>query len=130
MPNALSLAQAVFTPIIASASDVFQARKNLMVGCYILSFVGCAVAASAKNIYGLIGAQILIGFGFSAVALVYTVPSEILPRKWRPSTYWVNELLELMCTDPSGDSDASKYQRCCMRGRLRWSSHHRSFHKG
>jgi MFS family permease len=85
VPNALSLVQAVLTPIISSASDIFQARKPLLVVCYSVSFIGCAIAPGAQNIYRVIGAQILIGFGFSAVALVYTVPSEILPRKWRPS---------------------------------------------
>lgn len=56
-----------------------------MVVSYILSFAGCGIAAGAKNMYMLIGGQAVIGVGFSSVALVYTVPSEILPRKWRPS---------------------------------------------
>ncbi|KAJ9602586.1 hypothetical protein H2200_012779 [Cladophialophora chaetospira] len=84
IPNALSLVQAVLSPIIATASDTFQARKLLMVGCSTISFIGCAIAPGSKDVYRLIVAQILIGFGFASVALVYAVPSEILPRRWRP----------------------------------------------
>ncbi|KAE9376328.1 putative siderophore iron transporter [Stipitochalara longipes BDJ] len=84
VPNALSLVQAVVAPIISSASDTFQARKLLLVGPAILSFIGAAIAPGSTNIYRLIGAQILIGFGFATVPLAYVVPSEILPRKWRP----------------------------------------------
>ena len=85
VPNALSLVQAVLAPILASASDTFQARKPLLVGFTTISFIGAAIAPGSTNIYRLIAAQVLIGFGFSTVPLAYCVPSEILPRKWRPS---------------------------------------------
>jgi hypothetical protein len=85
VPNALSLVQAVIAPIISSASDTFQARKLLLVCPAILSFIGSAIAPGSTTIYRVIGAQILIGFGFATVPLAYVVPSEILPRKWRPS---------------------------------------------
>lgn len=85
IPTALSLVQAVLAPVISSASDTFQARKLiLVVGC-VISFIGSAVAPGSQSIYRLIVAQILIGFGFSSTALAYSVPSEILPKKWRPS---------------------------------------------
>ncbi|KAK5702380.1 hypothetical protein LTR17_022377 [Elasticomyces elasticus] len=84
VPNALSLVQAVLAPIISSASDTFQARKSIMVGSFVLSFIGSAIAPGAGSIYRLIVAQILIGFGFASTALAYSVPSEILPKKWRP----------------------------------------------
>ncbi|CAM1503636.1 Fc.00g012270.m01.CDS01 [Cosmosporella sp. VM-42] len=84
VPNALSLVQAVLAPIISSASDTFQARKFIMVGSCVVSFIGSAIAPGSGNIYRLIVAQILIGFGFSSTALAYTVPSEILPKKWTP----------------------------------------------
>lgn len=85
VPNALSLVQAVVSPVISSASDTFQARKALLVGFSGISFVGAAIAPGSKDIYRLIVAQILIGFGFATVPLAYCVPSEILPRRWRPS---------------------------------------------
>ncbi|OQV09750.1 hypothetical protein CLAIMM_13839 [Cladophialophora immunda] len=40
----------------------------------------------------LIAAQTLIGFGFAGVPLTYSVPSEILPRKWRPMAQGVLSL--------------------------------------
>ena len=85
--NALSLVQAAFGPIIASASDTFQNRKLLLVGTSTVSFVGAAIAPGSKDVYRLIAAQILIGVGFAAVPLAYAVPSEILPRKWRPRKF-------------------------------------------
>ncbi|KAJ5885601.1 hypothetical protein N7504_011437 [Penicillium tannophilum] len=84
VPNSLSLVQAVFAPLISSASDTFQARKALLVGPAIISFIGCAIAPGSSNIYRLIAAQVLIGFGFATVPLAYCIPSEIVPRKWRP----------------------------------------------
>jgi MFS family permease len=87
VPNALSLVQAVISPVISSASDTFQARKALLVGPCVISFIGAAIAPGSKDIYRLIVAQILIGFGFATVPLAYCVPSEILPRKWRPSEF-------------------------------------------
>ncbi|OBU00219.2 hypothetical protein VE01_01673 [Pseudogymnoascus verrucosus] len=84
VPNALSLVQAVVAPVISSASDTFQARKSLLVGCSLISFIGAAIAPGSKDIYRLIVAQILIGFGFATVPLAYCVPSEILPKRWRP----------------------------------------------
>jgi MFS family permease len=85
VPNSLSLVQAVLSPIISSTSDTFQARKTLLVSSSVISFIGAAIAPGSANIYRLIVAQVLIGFGFASVPLAYCVPSEILPRKWRPS---------------------------------------------
>ena len=53
----------------------------------VKSFVGSAIAPGSQSIYRLIVAQILIGAGFANVPLAYCVPSEILPRKSRPSKY-------------------------------------------
>ncbi|GAB1742854.1 hypothetical protein NU219Hw_g8561t1 [Hortaea werneckii] len=84
VPNALSLVQAILCPVIANASDVFQARKTILVGTCLLSFIGAAIAPNASNMSRIIAAQVLIGFGFASVPLAYCVPSEILPRRWRP----------------------------------------------
>jgi MFS family permease len=95
VPNALSLVQAVVAPVLSSASDTFQVRKTLLVGPSLISFISAAIAPGSSSIYRLIVAQILIGFGFATVPLAYCVPSEILPRKWRPS--------ESTCGDASMD---------------------------
>lgn len=81
----LSLVQGVLGPVISTASDTFQARKILLVGSCTISFIGACVAPSSNTIYQLIGANVLIGVGFASVPLAYAVPSEILPRRWRPS---------------------------------------------
>lgn len=85
IPNALTLVQAVLGPIISSASDTFQARKMILVISCVVSFIGAAIAPGSASIYRVIAAQILIGFGFAAAPLSYCVPSEILPRRWRPT---------------------------------------------
>ncbi|KAK5444376.1 hypothetical protein LTS15_010491 [Exophiala xenobiotica] len=84
VPNSLSLVQAVLGPVISAASDTFQARKFILVGSSLISLVGAAIAPGSHDIYRLIAAQTLIGVGFASVPLAYAVPSEILPRKWRP----------------------------------------------
>ena len=83
--ESISLVQAVLGPVIASASDTFQARKIILVSTCLISFVGSAIAPGSTSIYRVIVAQCLIGAGFAAVPLAYCVPSEILPRRWRPS---------------------------------------------
>ena len=84
IPNALSLVQAVFGPLISLASDAFQVRKPILVGTCLVSFIGSAIAPGATSLGRLIAAQVLIGVGFAAAPLAYAIPSEILPRKWRP----------------------------------------------
>lgn len=85
MANSLNLVQVVLCPILSSVADTFQVRKTLIVASDVVSFVGAAIAPGSKDIYRLIAAQTLIGFGFATVPLMYCIPSEILPRKWRPS---------------------------------------------
>jgi MFS family permease len=80
----LSLVQAVVGPIISTASDTFQARKPLLLGSSSVSFVGACIAPGSTSLYRLVGASVLIGIGFASVPLAYAVPSEILPRRWRP----------------------------------------------
>lgn len=87
VPNALNLVQAVLCPLLSSASDVFQVRKPLLVGSLAIAVVGAAIAPGSQTIYRLIAAQVLIGVGFTSVALGYSIPSEVLPRRWRPSKH-------------------------------------------
>jgi MFS family permease len=87
VPNAFTLVQAALAPVFSSASDTFQARKYFLIVLSMISFVGAAIAPGSSSIYRLIVAQILIGFGFAAVPLAYSIPSEILPRKWRASEF-------------------------------------------
>lgn len=85
IPNATTLVQASFGPILSSISDTFQARKIVLVVTTILPCIGAAIIPGANSIERVIAGQVLIGFGLSSVPLAYAVPSEILPKKWRPS---------------------------------------------
>jgi MFS family permease len=84
IPNSLSLVQAVLAPVFSSASDIFQARKFLLCAGSAVSVVGAGVAARSHTLGSLLVGQTLIGVGFAMLPLAYVVPSEILPRKWRP----------------------------------------------
>ncbi|KIW38682.1 uncharacterized protein PV06_09632 [Exophiala oligosperma] len=86
IPVALSLVQTVLAPVVSSASDTFQARKSILIASCAVAFVGSAIAPRSATIYQVIAAQSLIGVGMAAVPLAYVVPSEILPRRWRPMT--------------------------------------------
>lgn len=85
--NAVTLVQAALGPIFSSISDVFQARKSVLVGLTTLAFIGAAIAPGSQSIYRLIGASTMIGFGLAAAPLTYAVPSEIVPRRWRSGEY-------------------------------------------
>ncbi|KEF62747.1 uncharacterized protein A1O9_00720 [Exophiala aquamarina CBS 119918] len=82
--NAPSIANAVLSPIFSVASDTFQARKGIMVGACLTAFVGSAIGAGANSLWRLVFSQTLQGVGVAIVSVVYTVPAEILPRRWRP----------------------------------------------
>lgn len=84
--TALVIVQAVFCNALSQYSDLFQARKALLVGGTTIAFVGATLAPGAQTIGRLIAAQALIGGAFAIQALTFVVPSEILPTKWRPST--------------------------------------------
>lgn len=87
IPNSMSLVQAALGPLWSSASDAFQARKAILVGTATVSFIGCCIAPGSTDIYRLIAAQTLIGFCFSAAPITYCIPSEVVPRRWRPRKY-------------------------------------------
>lgn len=82
---AMTVPQAVLAPILSSAADSFQMRKWLIVGLSLMGVIGAAIAPGSGNVYRLIAAQTLVGFAFINTPLCAVIPSEILPRKWRPS---------------------------------------------
>jgi MFS family permease len=84
--NVTTLCQAALGPLVASVSDLFQVRKPILILATVLGLIGSAIAPGSKDVYRLIGAQILIGFALVAAPLSYSVPSEIMPRRYRPAT--------------------------------------------
>ncbi|KAH7089425.1 putative siderophore iron transporter [Paraphoma chrysanthemicola] len=84
IPNAPNLICGAIGPILSSASDMFQARKNiLLVGC-AMGVIGCAIVPGSSSISRVIVGQTVKGFGYATTPLLYAIPSEILPNKWRP----------------------------------------------
>ncbi|KPI34535.1 putative transporter [Cyphellophora attinorum] len=79
-----SISNAVLSPILSVASDTFQARKEILVGCCIIAFIGAAIAPGSQSTWRLIFAMTLQGVGVALCSVVYTIPAEILPRRWRP----------------------------------------------
>ncbi|KAF2008792.1 putative siderophore iron transporter [Aaosphaeria arxii CBS 175.79] len=82
--NAPNLVCAAVGPILSSASDIFQARKHILLGGCAMGVIGCAIVPGSKDIYRVIAGQTIVGFGYATTPLLYAIPSEILPKKWRP----------------------------------------------
>ena len=80
----MTIPQAALAPVISSAADTFQSRKWIIVGLQLIGVVGAAIAPGATSINRVIAAQVLLGFALVSVPLTGCIPSEILPRKWRP----------------------------------------------
>lgn len=56
----------------------------MLVGC-ALGVIGCAIVPGSDTIYRMIAGQTIKGFGYATTPLLYAIPSEILPKRWRPS---------------------------------------------
>lgn len=74
--------QAVLSPIIGRLSDILD-RKYLASIPPLIAFVGCIICAKATSMNMLIGGSILVGVTLSTIAIVQSIPSEILPLKYR-----------------------------------------------
>ncbi|EMC98753.1 hypothetical protein BAUCODRAFT_145786 [Baudoinia panamericana UAMH 10762] len=84
IPNIAPMVQASLGPFFASASDTFQIRKQFLMGLSVLGFIGSTIAPGSQDIYRLIGASLLIAMAIATGPIAYAVPSEIVPRRWRP----------------------------------------------
>lgn len=74
--------QSVLCPVVGRLSDVLD-RKYLSALTPLVAFAGAVISARAKSMDMLIGGGILIGTNLSTVAIVHSIPSEILPLKYR-----------------------------------------------
>ena len=75
--------QSVLSPIVGRLSDVLD-RKYIASLTPLVAFAGAVISARATSMNELIGGSILIGVNLSTVAIVHSIPSEILPLKYRP----------------------------------------------
>lgn len=74
--------QSVLSPIVGRLSDVLD-RKYLASVPPIIAFVGAVISAKATSMTMLIIGGILIGTTLATVSIVQSIPSEILPLKFR-----------------------------------------------
>lgn len=87
MANGPFIVLVSLSSIIASASDVFQARKKLLLGATVAGLVGSIVVTQSHNIGQLIAGQSLNGLAICSAPLALTVTSEVMPKRWRPSQF-------------------------------------------
>ena len=76
------LMQAVLSPFVGRLSDVLD-RKLFATVPPLIAFVGAIVCAKATSMSMLIGGGILIGTTLSTISIVQSIPSEVLPLKFR-----------------------------------------------
>ncbi|ORY02176.1 major facilitator superfamily domain-containing protein [Clohesyomyces aquaticus] len=76
------LMQSVLSPIVGRLSDVLD-RKYMASIPPMIAFVGAVICAKATSMNMLIGGGILIGTTLATISIVQSIPSEILPLKYR-----------------------------------------------
>ncbi|KAF2792004.1 MFS general substrate transporter [Melanomma pulvis-pyrius CBS 109.77] len=76
------LMQSVLSPLVGRLSDVLD-RKYLASLPPLVACVGAIICAKATSMNMLIGGGILIGITLATIAIVQSIPSEILPLKYR-----------------------------------------------
>lgn len=82
MPQGPLLIQAVLSPLMGRLSDVLD-RKLFATVPPLIACVGSIVCAKATSMNMLIGGGILIGVTLASVSVVQSIPSEVLPLKYR-----------------------------------------------
>ena len=76
------LMQSVLSPIVGRLSDVLD-RKYLSMTPPLIALAGAVVSAKATSMNHLVIGGILIGTTLSTIAIVHSIPSEVLPLKYR-----------------------------------------------
>lgn len=74
--------QSVLSPLVGRLSDVLD-RKLFASIPPLIACVGSIVCAKADSMNMLIGGGILIGVTLATISIVQSIPSEILPLKYR-----------------------------------------------
>jgi MFS family permease len=74
--------QSVLSPIIGRLSDVLD-RKWIVTIPPVIAAGGAVICALSTDMSMLIGGGILIGVTVAVIAVIHTIPSEILPLKYR-----------------------------------------------
>lgn len=86
------LIQCVLSPILGRLSDVLE-RKYLAAIPPLIAFTGAVTSARANSMSMLIGGGILNGAALATMAINQAIPSEVLPRKYRPLAHGITYFL-------------------------------------
>jgi MFS family permease len=76
------LMQSVLSPLVGRLSDVLD-RKMFATIPPLVACVGSIICAKATSMSMLIGGGILIGTTLATISIVQSIPSEVLPLKYR-----------------------------------------------
>ncbi|EJU01761.1 MFS general substrate transporter [Dacryopinax primogenitus] len=76
------LMQSALSPVVGRLSDLVN-RKYMAAIPPIIAVVGSILCAEAKNMSWLVGGGILIGSTLATISIVQSIPSEVLPLKYR-----------------------------------------------
>jgi len=76
------LMQGVLSPILGRLSDI-TSKKYLAAFPPLIAFAGAVLSAKATSMHHLIAGGILIGCSLSTISIIQSIPSEILPLKYR-----------------------------------------------
>ena len=82
MTASLTIPSVVLGPVVSQTAD-YWGRKWFLVFSSLLGAVGCVVASRSDSFAMFIAGMVITGFEFGVLPLLHTVPSEILPRRWR-----------------------------------------------
>jgi MFS family permease len=74
--------QTVLSPLVGRLSDVLD-RKLFASIPPLIAVAGSIICAKATSMQMLIGGGILVGFTLATISIVQSIPSEILPLKYR-----------------------------------------------
>ncbi|KAM5360695.1 hypothetical protein ACJZ2D_013573 [Fusarium nematophilum] len=78
----LTIPSVVLGPVVAQTAD-YWGRKWFVVIFSLLGAVGCVIVSRADSFAMFIAGTTITGLEFGVLPLLHTVPSEILPRRWR-----------------------------------------------
>lgn len=67
---------------VSQAAD-YWGRKNFIIGSTAIGLVGAIMVSRSQNIATAIAGIVLVGSAYGCQSICYTVPSEVLPRKYR-----------------------------------------------
>jgi MFS family permease len=79
----LAFISTITAPMTAQFADIWG-RKWVVVFLSALNCLGVLIVSRANSMTMVIAGQVLSGIGFGAQSLYYAIPSEIIPRQYRP----------------------------------------------